>query len=161
MYVFIKKSHGDQVNKGVELQQNCLNVRTPSLQNSLRIIIQRISTKVALRFVTLWQQCREDCPYIKAQSVGRSRFFDINKTVNTPFHFILQKKWHFGLQMSKQLNFFPSVLELLNIPSDLDFHKDFKYINKSSVRIKLREIFMISWIFSLFLSDQKLSQSKN
>mgnify|MGYP001560315707 CR=1 FL=1 len=63
--------------------------------------------------------------------------------------------------MSKYLNFFPSMLELLNIPSDLDFHKDFKYINKSSVRIKLREIFMISWIFSLFLSDQKLSQSKN
>ena len=61
----------------------------------------------------------------------------------------------------KIVEFFPSVLELLNIPSDLDFHKDFKYINKSSVIIKLREIFMISWIFSLFLSDQKLSQSKN
>ena len=61
----------------------------------------------------------------------------------------------------KIVEIFSSVLELLNIPSDLDFHKDFKYINKSSVRIKLREIFMISWIFSLFLSDQKLSQSKN
>ena len=41
------------------------------------------------------------------------------------------------------VDFFPSALELLKIPSDLDFHKDFKYINKSSVRIKLREIFMI------------------
>ena len=47
-------------------------------------------------------------------------------------------------------DFFPSVLKLLKIPSDLDFDKNFKYINKSSVGIKLTEIFMISWSFSLF-----------
>ena len=114
------------------------------------------TAKVAIGLANLWQQCRDVWAQIKAQAVGRSCFFDINKTVNTPFHFILQKKWHFGLQMSKQLNFFPSVLELLNIPSDLDFHKDFKYINKSSVRIKLREIFMISWIFFSFFITSKI-----
>ena len=39
---------------------------------------------------------------------------------------------------------FQSMLELLKIPSDSDFHKNFKYINKSSGGIKLREISRIS-----------------
>ena len=55
--------------------------------------------------------------------------------------------------MSKQLNFFPSGLELLNIPLDLDFHKGFKDFNKSSARIKFkRDIFSSLCIFS----DQKM-----
>ena len=46
------------------------------------------------------------------------------------------------------VEFFSSALEVLKIPSNSGFHKDFKRINKSSVGIKLREIFMISWFFS-------------
>ena len=59
------------------------------------------------------------------------------------------------------VEFFSSALEVLKIPSNSGFHKDFKCINKSSVGIKLREIFMISWFFLLSLSDWKLRQSKN
>ena len=69
------------------------------------------------------------------------------------FYFV-EKMTVLSASFSKSLNLSPiffsaaeifsSMLELLKIPSDSDFHKDFKYINKPSVAIKLTEIFMIS-----------------
>ena len=54
------------------------------------------------------------------------------------------------------VEFFPSALEVLKIPSNSGFHKDFKCVNKSSVGIKLREIFMISWFISLIFIRLKI-----
>ena len=47
--------------------------------------------KVAIGLANLWQQCRDVWAQIKAQAVGRSCFFDINITVNTPFHLFCRK----------------------------------------------------------------------
>ena len=45
----------------------------------------KIVTKVAIGLVNFWQQCRDVWAQIKAQAVGGSHFFDINKRLDQQF----------------------------------------------------------------------------